>query len=258
MRRAVLEDPVSRGALWSRRLAWFALALLGIGILVVRSGKIEFTAMVAVLGAALLCAICAALTAAFSLIGIWREGYRGAGKAIAALLIAGAILIYPAFMVLRGLTLPPINDIATDIADPPAFSRSRAALAARGDAVRNPSSAQTRVLQRQAYGGLVPLTLEQTPQEAFSIALEAARAMGWQIIEAVPPGARGGAGHIDAVARTRLLQFPDDIAIRVRPQAQGARVDIRSASRYGQHDFGANAARIEAYLAEIARVQDAR
>ena len=258
MRRAVLADPLSRAAVWSQRMAWFALAVLGIGILVARSGKIEFPALMAVLGAALVIAALAILAAGIALIGIWREGYHGAGKAIAAMLIAGGILAVPAGMALRATTLPRINDISTDLTDPPAFSRSRAALSARDGAIRPLPVPEVREKQRLAYGGLLPLTLEQVPGEAFAIALDAARGMGWQIIEAVPPGGRGGAGHIEAVARTRILKFPDDITVRVRPQAQGARIDIRSASRYGQHDFGANAARIEDYIAEINRVQDAR
>ncbi|MGL4322839.1 MAG: DUF1499 domain-containing protein [Beijerinckiaceae bacterium] len=258
MRRAVLEDPVSLPAVWSRRLALFALAVLAISIVVVRSERLEFSAMVAVLGTGIVIALLAALLAGFSLIGIWREGYRGASKAIAALLMAGAILIYPAYLSVRATALPAINDIATDLTDPPAFSRSRAALAARGHAVKPLPDLSVRQKQRAAYGGLVPIVIEQSPSEAFAVALKAARAMGWQIIEAVPPGGRGGAGHIEAIARTRIIRFPDDITVRVRPQAQGARVDIRSASRYGQHDFGANAARIEKYAAEIALIEDAR
>ncbi|MGL4494759.1 MAG: DUF1499 domain-containing protein [Beijerinckiaceae bacterium] len=258
MRRAVLEDPVSRSALWSRRLAWFALAVLGIGTLVVRSGQIAFPEMAAVLGAALLLALLAALLASFSLVGIWREGYRGAGKAIAALLITGAILAYPAFLLLKGLTLPVINDISTDLVEPPVFSRSRATLAARGAAIRDLPPPDVRAKQRESYGGLVPTPIEQSPDEVFAIALTAAKSMGWQIIEAVPPGGRGGAGRIEAIARTMLLRFPDDIVVRIKPQANGARIDMRSASRYGRHDFGANAARIEKFMAEVARAQDAQ
>lgn len=258
MRRAVLADPDSRSATWSQRLALFALAVLAIGILVVRSGRIEFPVMMAVLGAALVVAILAILVAAFALAGIWREGFRGAGKAIAALLIAGGILIYPAYLTLRSISLPAINDISTDLNEPPAFSRSRASLTARGEAVKHPPSPEMRQQQRAAYGGLVPVTIELPPEEAFTLALEAARAMGWQIIEAVPPGGRGGAGHIEAVARTFLVRFPDDVTVRIKPQAQGARIDVRSASRYGRHDLGTNAARIDAYLAEINRIQDAR
>jgi len=56
------------------------------------------------------------------------------------------------------------------------------------------------------------------------------------------PGRRDG--RIEAVARTPILGFRDDVVVRVRSDPEGARIDIRSTSRYGRHDFGTNAARI--------------
>ena len=38
-RRLVFEEPVSRAALWSRRLAWFSLAVLLLALLVFRTGE---------------------------------------------------------------------------------------------------------------------------------------------------------------------------------------------------------------------------
>ena len=45
--------------------------------------------------------------------------------------------------------------------------------------------------------------------------------------------------------------FADDITVRIKPRAQGTRIDVRSASRIGRHDFGANAARIVRFLDEV-------
>ena len=41
--------------------------------------------------------------------------------------------------------------------------------------------------------------------------------------------------------------FVDDIVIRVRATESGSEVDLRSVSRVGRSDLGANAARIEAF-----------
>ena len=76
----------------------------------------------------------------------------------------------------------------------------------------------------------------------------------WQIVEAIRPGGRVGNGRIEAVARGRLLNLPADITVRVRPRADGARIDVRSASRVGGRDFGDNADRIRAYLDEVANL----
>ena len=71
------------------------------------------------------------------------------------------------------------------------------------------------------------------------------------MVDSRPPAAGRREGVIEAVARTPIMGFRDDVVIRVSPLAQGARVDLRSASRYGLHDFGANAARVRALLEDI-------
>jgi uncharacterized protein (DUF1499 family) len=43
----------------------------------------------------------------------------------------------------------------------------------------------------------------------------------------------------------------DDVVIRITPIGQGTRVDVRSASRFGAHDLGANASRIRSLLEDI-------
>ena len=86
----------------------------------------------------------------------------------------------------------------------------------------------------------------------------AARVMGWDIVDSARPGGRIGLGRLDAVDHTFLLRFPDDITVRLRPRTEGTRVDVRSASRYGSHDFGTNAARIQAFLEEVSAQAEAR
>jgi uncharacterized protein (DUF1499 family) len=75
---------------------------------------------------------------------------------------------------------------------------------------------------------------------------------GWQVT-----GEDAAAGRIEAVATSRLFRFRDDVVIRVQagPQEQGARIDVRSRSRIGQSDLGANAERIRAFLARVREMQ---
>jgi hypothetical protein len=47
------------------------------------------------------------------------------------------------------------------------------------------------------------------------------------------------------------LGFRVDVVIGVRPAGGGARIDARSSSRYGFHDFGANASRLISLLSDI-------
>jgi uncharacterized protein (DUF1499 family) len=88
--------------------------------------------------------------------------------------------------------------------------------------------------------------------------LRSAAALGWQVVDQIPPGGRAGIGRVDAVARTLIMGFPDDITVRIRPLAAQTRIDIRSASRFGRHDFGANAQRIQRFSQEMQTQLDAR
>jgi hypothetical protein len=58
-------------------------------------------------------------------------------------------------------------------------------------------------------------------------------------------------GHIEAVAKTPIMGFREDVAIRVAPEGDGSRVDIRSSSRYFEHDLGSNAARVSSLIDDI-------
>jgi uncharacterized protein (DUF1499 family) len=73
----------------------------------------------------------------------------------------------------------------------------------------------------------------------------------WRIVDARAPQTGRREGRIEAVARTPIMGFRDDVVVRVRAAEDGARVDVRSASRYGQHDFGANASRIRSLTSDI-------
>ncbi|HJR53568.1 MAG TPA: DUF1499 domain-containing protein, partial [Gemmatimonadota bacterium] len=55
-------------------------------------------------------------------------------------------------------------------------------------------------------------------------------------------------GRIEATATTPWFGFKDDVVVRIRPEAGGSRVDVRSVSRVGRSDVGTNARRIEEYL----------
>jgi uncharacterized protein (DUF1499 family) len=48
------------------------------------------------------------------------------------------------------------------------------------------------------------------------------------------------------------------VTIRLRPLAGQTRIDMRSASRVGRHDFGANARRIQRFAQEVQAQLDAR
>jgi uncharacterized protein (DUF1499 family) len=254
MRRLIIEEPVSRPAKWSPIVAWFALAVTVIAALMIRLGRVDYAAGFAALGTGLALALVAVLLSILAFIRIWQEGRRGLGSAAKGLVLAILILAYPGWFAVKAVTLPKINDITTDTDNPPAFSRSHTALEARGGRVPPDVPPEVREAQREAYQQIAPITVDLPADEAFELVRKAAANLGWEIVDAVKPGGRLGLGRLDAVARTSLLKLPDDITVRLRPRADGTRIDIRSASRIGTHDLGTNAKRIRAFLEEISNL----
>ena len=169
---------------------------------------------------------------------------RGRVIAAAALLLNLLVATPPLVLYRQAQSLPKIHDISTDTADPPAFV---AVLPLRQGA-RNPVEyrADTAAQQRIGYPDIAPLQLAVPPAEAFARAERAARAMGWQIVAVEPSALR-----IEATATTLLFGFKDDVVIRIRPHGEGSLVDMRSLSRIGGSDVGANAKRIRSFLGKL-------
>ena len=186
--------------------------------------------------------------ALIALLLAWRNRARTtAGIAVAALLANGASLY--TVMSIRSLAqeVPAIHDIITDLNDIPQFV-AVAALRATGDhpVAYAGSYAQVDVaaLQREAYPELQTLHIPQAG--AFERALASAKEMGWAI--AAQSAAQG---RIEATATTFWFGFKDDIVIRLRPAGANMAVDLRSQSRVGRSDLGANAKRIRQYLQQL-------
>ncbi len=166
----------------------------------------------------------------------------GAALAVFALFISLVIAGIPWSWMQKAKRVPPIHDITTDTNDPPRFV---AALPLRKNA-SNPAEyggPDIAAQQLKAYPEVRPLHVSFPSDAAFEKAQEAARGMGWKIVDANKSG-----GRIEAMDRTFWFGFQDDIVIRIAQDASGSRIDVRSVSRVGKSDMGTNAARISSFL----------
>ncbi len=183
---------------------------------------------------------------------IWRLGRRGAKEASLAVALALALLADPAYLTVMALRLPAINDITTDFVSPPSFMISAKARQARAGVTLPPWTAQTASRQKAAYPEVQPILVDLEPEQAYQLALRVAKDLGWRIVDSNPPNLRvDGVAQVEAIDRSLLFGFVDDIAIRIRPLASQTRIDIRSLSRVGRHDFGANARHIDRFAAAV-------
>jgi uncharacterized protein (DUF1499 family) len=247
-RRRIAEEPTSRLAIWARRCALFSLVATVLAILIVRSGMLEIVPALATFAGALVFATVGIVLAFGAFVVIWKHGNSGAAHAFAAIVIGAALLAYPAYLGVRAYKLPMINDITTDPIDPPRFEMlSR--LRPRGTS--DYAGLYAAEQQREAYPDIEPLVVTARPQVVYDVALQLINRRKWRVVVDRPPQPPRRDGQIEAVARTAIMGFRDDLTLRVRPDGDGARVDVRSASRYGRHDLGTNAARIRSLLEDI-------
>jgi uncharacterized protein (DUF1499 family) len=165
----------------------------------------------------------------------WRP--RALRASVIPLLIA-----IPAFIAVNLSNVPTMNDVSTDLGDRLEFDPEVTAL--RTSQEPNPEQrAHFDVLQQQSYPDLVPILVALPPDQAFAQAKQAAESLpGWQVTSA-----DAATGRIEATDTSRIFHFVDDVVIRVRPDAAGSRIDIRSRSRDGLGDLGMNAKRVRAY-----------
>lgn len=163
----------------------------------------------------------------------------------AGLLVGAALLLTMALAGASAAKVPPIHDVTTSPDDPPAFRHALDAEDNRGRDLSYPHGVpDTPERQREAYPDLQPVPLALAPDAAFSTVRGTAESLGWEIL-----ASDAAAGHLEATETSRLFRFVDDIVIRVRPDeaGTGSVVDLRSTSRKGVSDLGANAERLRRF-----------
>lgn len=265
--RPAPENPATKGARHLLRLTLLigvsALLLVAVGALGTRFGlwdwRVGFLAMTvqaapqaAVLG--VLSGLVALYVAAFA---GWRRLWL-----LAALSLIAPLAVLFGFGGFRAgaAAVPAIHDYATDWSEP--LMPSAAMLAARGPDA-NPILADPRMelgegrpeienwaddrvsrIGRDACPGARPVRLAEPPEAAQAKVRSVLQAHGLAISSEAP-------GRLEAVATSGWFRFRDDVMVRVRPEGGGARVDMRSVSRVGRSDLGANCKRLTALVSAL-------
>jgi uncharacterized protein (DUF1499 family) len=246
-----LREARSRLAGWSAYLAWLSIPVLVIAAIGHRMGALGAVPTFAVIALGFSFAALAVIAALAAFAAIWRDGREGGGVALRGLVIGLAILALPAIGAWKVVVYPRLTDVSTDLVNPPELTR---ALLDRGpsdapvSSVPDPDAAD---LQKDAYPDIVPRHYPVSTARVYLEAKAIVDGRGWQLLRAEEPSEENQAGVIEAVAVTTIFAFRQDIAIRVLPDGDGSRVDMRSAARNAAHDLGANAERIRRFFADL-------
>lgn len=227
---------------WTSRLAVFSLVVLATAAILHRLG-LPTPAAFNMLIMAYAGAVAAFVLAIIGMVSIWRHGGGGASRVVVGLFISLAMFGAAASILAIAQSYPALNDVTTDLQSPPQFIEAAKLRGNSGNPVVYP--AKFAALQTKYYADLQPLLIDRPMDEVYEVAIEVLRRQRYTIVHEDP------AGVIEAVDRSMVLGFSDDIAVRVTGNDERARIDIRSASRFGRIDFGHNAGRVRTLLKEI-------
>ena len=173
----------------------------------------------------------ALLALSFGLVAVivTRSDTDGPGRAAGWLGMASGMVLLTATVAGAGggFGVPPINDITTNVDDPPSFAQPSLVPDFEGRDMSYPAAFVDVV--RSFYSNVKPIRLDQSPETAFEKSVATAQALGWEVVNQ-----DASALTIDARETSFLFKFVDDIAVRVRADGDGAVVDVRSKSRDGK------------------------
>jgi uncharacterized protein (DUF1499 family) len=251
------SEPVSGLASWARNLAVFSVVAVLVSIIIVRFGFLEMKPALATFFGALALAGLSILLGLAAFVAIWQNGSRGMSRILLAFLIDAVVLAYPAYLGLQYRKLPAIHDITTDPIDPPRFEALARLRAGDGANTAVYAGLYSAEQQRSAYPDIETVELEVPVQRAYEITLQIVTKRKWLVIDERPPQPPRRIGRIEAVARTPIMGFREDVSIRITADGDDdSRVDIRSSSRYFESDLGSNAARVTKLIDDINNAAD--
>lgn len=250
----LVERRISSAVVWSRRLAWFSGVLFVVAGASHRFGLLETIPFLWVLAIIAILAATAVLLAAAGFSRIWSFGEPGARDAMFGGALGLAVLSPFLFAGYCVFAYPQLHDISTDPSDPPLLTL---AARQRGPGMNTITGidAESAALQQERYPEVVSRRYDLPTERVQDIVDQLVATRGWKPIgtstrsEGDDPDA--AAVTMEFLAGSPVVGFPSDVAIRLIEEDASTYVDMRSASRYGRHDFGDNARRIEGFLGEM-------
>jgi len=176
---------------------------------------------------------------------IQRKEVDLAKSARTSAMIALLPLIGLGTQVFTATSVPEIHNISTDTVNPPKFEK----VVSLRDESNNPleyNIAALAEVQSKAYPNVKTLITDLDVVAAHARAKSIIESMGLELVNSDPEN-----GIIEATETTTIWGFKDDLVVRINEKEGMTAVDLRSVSRIGRSDLGANAKRIERFLAKF-------
>lgn len=227
---------------WSRRLSVLALLILIGGTALFRLGVMSYELPLLGVAISVLLALVSLFLTLFVLLLQGDKQFKR--KARRTLVLCLVVMAIPVSSIIAGAGKPVIHDITTDLENPPIF---KTVVSQRPDNANSLAiKLETIAIQKQAYPDMAPLRADLPKPLLFAKTLTLVKEKGWHLVSE-----NIDLGEIEATVLTPAFGFKDDVIIRIQADDEGYRVDMRSVSRVGLGDLGANAKRIQGFLSDL-------
>ncbi|MBV1876896.1 MAG: DUF1499 domain-containing protein [Pseudomonadales bacterium] len=236
---------------WSKLLlisAAIAVFLLVVSPLGYKYGSID---LMSSLGSLMLAIVVALLVLFVSFIMLYvclsSELVKDRNLLLVAIGLSMIPLVAVGPLIIKASNVPRIHDISTDTESPPIFHKLVALREGAPNGLEyelKGSAEELKNAQLSAYPELAALESKLAVPEAVQRAENTLLSMGLELVHTDV-----NVGVVEAVATSYWFGFKDDLVVRIRPQGSGSVIDLRSVSRVGQSDLGANATRILKFIA---------
>lgn len=284
---AYLEEQRSKAAIWCLRLALFLVPFFVIVILLYRFAKIDTVQMFILITFGLLIALLSLVFALKAITELWNKGYRGGSQVVRGMMLTLLILAPFGYQAFLALQFPLANDVSTDMLNPPEYLNAvelRSAQQAKG---MNPVIEYNEEYTKEiilAYPRLQSRRYPAGPERVLEAVRNIIEENEWLLtgskgIPEVRPNTETENTteladnntdtkasedeqltdnvetpddiYIEAMDRTLIFGFENDVVIRIISEDRNTLVDVRSSARWGKHDFGYNAKLIESFLQQL-------
>jgi hypothetical protein len=237
------EQPYSRSALAGRNLGAFAVMFALVALLFHSFGAADTPSFLMAFAAALGLGTLAMLFSARAFAIIWARGKRGLSDAVLGLCYGVLLWLVPLAILIIASNYPYVTDVTTQGDMTPEF------IATEGVRPEWANPVSLDVVQPAPLAR--PLVTDAPLPEVYDLVMDMTDAMHWEVIaDSAPEGKKPGFAAIQASA-TSAFGFTDDIIIQMAAEGKRTRIDMRSASRTGRFDLGANAQRIDDFLLAV-------
>lgn len=244
------ERRTSLSAKWSLNLSRFAAVLFVVSVLGHRVGPVATIAFFWLMGI-----VAGLLVISFGLMfrgfyRVWEHGDRGGRNLTRSIIYCGLMLVPFAITGWYVYSLPRLTDISTDLGDPPAYLSAQ--LSRTGE--MNPIGSIGRdaaEAQNDAYADVTGRRYEATPESVLIAINNVVKSRGWPVTHRFGLPGQDAEIIIEALTHTFWLGLASDLVVRLTDEGDTSYVDLRSTSRFGPHDLGANARRIRFFLTDL-------